>query len=333
MNEQALYQKTTEKSLRGPFLFLGSEELTKQEALDRVLASLDPAFGDMNLHRLKGPSARDLLNAADQLPFFDAFHVVVVTEWSDPDLYDGLTAENKKAPGTLERFFSLPDAIVLFVRRGDAKETNFSKLFSARDRLIRFDALTVDRAAKFCMREAALKNAILDDRTARVLIDMVGTDAYRLRNELSKAAGYVGARGTITKAVLEEVVTTSTEYNAFKMLDALLAGNKKAAMQMLEAQLSLGKESSMGVAGFLEGRLRLMLIAREMLDQKRPKGEIVSRIGGNPYAADAAIKSAQKHSTAKLKSAVASFAEVNALVKMGERDERNALFAAIYRNF
>ena len=333
MNEQALYRQTNQKTLRGPYLLLGGEELTKQEALDRILATLDPACADMNLHRLKAPSARELLNAADQLPFFDAFHIVVVTEWSDADLSEGLHAEDKNAPGTIERFFSLPDAIVLFVRRGDAKETAFSKLFSSRDRLIRFEPLSPDRAAKFCMREAALRSAKLDDRTARLLIDMVGIDAYRLKNELGKAAGYEGANGTITEQTLAAVVTASTEYNAFKMLDALLAGNKKSALKMLGAVLNSGKESPMGIAGFLEGRLRLMLIAREMLDRKRPRAEILARVGGSPYAAEASLRNAQKQSADALKAAVAAFAEVNALVKSGERDERSALFSAVFRSF
>ena len=333
MNETEFYRETNAKTLRGPYLLLGSEELTKQQALDRVLALLDPGFSEMNLHRLKDPDARALLSAADQLPFFDALHIVLVSDWSDADLFESLSAEEAKRKGTIERFFGLSEAIVLFVRRGDAKETNFTKLFSARGRAVRFDALTPDRAAKFCMREAALFGAVIDDRTARRLIDMVGTDAYRLRNELGKAAGYVGKGGTVTPETLDTVVTASTEYNAFKMLDALLAGNKKAAMRMLESVLSAGKESPMGVAGFLEGRLRLMLIAREMLDRKRPRAEIVSRIGGSPYAANAAINSAQKRSAESLKKAVAAFAEVNALVKSGARDERNALFLAIHNNF
>ncbi len=333
MNEQALFRETNARTLRGPYLLLGSEELTKQEAADRILATLDPAFSEMNLHRLKGPSLRDILVAAGQLPFFDAYHIVVVTDWSDADLYDALNAETRHAPDAIDRFFALPDAIVLFIRRGDAKETNFTKLFTARDRTVRFDALTPDRAAKFCMREAALRGAVLDDRTARVLIDMVGTDAYRLRNELSKASGYVGNGGTITKDVLETAVTPSSEYKAFIMLDCLLAGNKKAALRMLESVLNAGKESPIGTASFLEGRLRQMLIAREMLDRKRSRAEILSRMGGSPAAAEITLKNAQKQSAASLKQAVAAFAEVNALVKSGERDERSALFYAICRSF
>lgn len=333
MNEQSLYRETKDRKLRGPYLLTGVEELTKQEALDRVIGLLDPSCADMNLHRLKNPSARDILDAAGQLPFFDEFHIVVVNEWSDADLMDGLNAEEKKNPGSIARFFSLPDAIVLFVRRGDPKETAFMKLFSSKDRMISFDELTPDRAAKFCMREAAIGGATLDDRTARLLIEMVGTDAYRLRNELSKACGYVGTGGTVTKKTLETVVTASTEYNAFKMLEALLAGKKDNAMRMLGTVLGSGKESPMGIAGFLEGRLRLILIAREMLDRKCPRQEIMTRIGGSPYAAEAAIKNAGRHSAESLKKAVAAFAEVNALVKSGVTDETNALFAALYNSF
>lgn len=333
MNEQILYQKTNAKALRGPYLFVGEEELTKQEALDRIIASLDTACRDMNLHRLKNPDGKELLNSANQLPFFDLFHVVIVTEWSDAELFDSLSAEDKKQPGTIERFFSLSDAVVLFVRRGDPKENSFTKLFSARDRLVRFAALTPDRAAKFCMREAAMRNVSIDDRTARTLIEMVGTDAYRLRNELSKASGYVGSGGRIDAQVLDAVVTASTEYNAFRMLDALLAGDKKTAVRMLETVLRSGKESAMGIAGFLEGRIRLILIARELQDQKKNRKEILSAIGGNPYAAESALKSAQKYSADVLKNAVSRFAEVNALVKAGVCDEKAALFQAVYRSF
>lgn len=333
MNEQALYQQTRAGSIRGPILFQGEEELTKQDAVNRIISLLDSSFLDMNLHRLKEPSARDVLNTADQLPFFDVIHLVIVTEWKDDVFFGELNAEEKRIPGTIERFFSLADTIVLFIRRGDSKENDFTKLFSERDRQVRFDALTMDRAAKFCIREAALKTVTLSDQTARSLIEMVGTDAYRLRNELSKCCDYVGPKGTVTPDILNVVVTASLDYKAFRMLDALLSGNKKAALLMLESGITSGKESPLRIAGFLEGRLKLMLIAREMLDRRYSRKEIAVRIGGSSFAADATIKNAQKLSAQDLKQAVAAFAEINVLVKTGACDEYNALIAAIYRSF
>ena len=112
------YRETNEKTLRGPYLLHGAEELTKQQAVDRVQALLDPGFLDMNLHRLRAPDLGTLLGAAEQLPFFDAFHLVIVSDWNDRELSDALEALEKKQPGAAERFFSLSDAVVLFVRRG-----------------------------------------------------------------------------------------------------------------------------------------------------------------------------------------------------------------------
>ena len=333
MNEQAFYQETNQRTLRGPYLLYGVEELTKQQAVDRVLALLDPGFSDMNLHRLQAPDLAALLGAVDQLPFFDAFHLVLVIDWSDKDLSDAFDALEKKQKGAIDGFFSVTDAVVLFVRRGAPKETAFSKMFASRGRSVEFPALTPDRAAKFCMREAALLGVQLGDRSARLLIEMVGTDAYRLRNELSKAAGFVGKGEAVTADTLQTVVTPSSEYNAFKLLNALLSGDKKTGLRMLETELNAGKENALGVAGFLEGRLKAMLIAREMLDRKRPRQEIITRIGGSPYAAGIAIDNAKKCSARQLRDAVAAFAEVNMLVKTGQRTDRAALFDAIYRNF
>ena len=142
MNETAFYRETNAKTLRGPYLLLGSEELTKQEALDRVLKLLDPGFSEMNLHRLKEPDAQTLIGAADQLPFFDAFHIVVVSDWSDADLFESLSAEEKKRAGIIDRFFALPDAIVLFTKDLPRLTTEGDiglKFFESVDALLDFD--------------------------------------------------------------------------------------------------------------------------------------------------------------------------------------------------
>lgn len=341
MTERELYQKTTEKTLRGAYLFCGAEELTKQEAVARVKTLLDPAFLDVNLHTLKTPTATELLTACGQMPFFDALHVVQVSDWDDAALFDEFLRrvpdhekkdkkKEKETPPELQQLLLQDDVVVLFLRRGEAKQTPFFQAFAAVDHVICFEALDEARAQKFCMREAALSNVFLDDRTARTLIGMVGTDAYRLRNELSKSCDYVGAGGTITDAVLKIVVTPNAEYNAFQMLDALLAGNQKRAVRMLEQAQIDNKESPMRVASFLEGRLKNILIAREMLDAKQPQKDIVARIGGSPYAAKNAIKSAQSYTAAQLREWLAAFAAINYQIKSGAYSETDALTMALF---
>lgn len=328
MTESELYQSTKARRLAGAYLFEGAEEMTKQQAVDRITSLLDPGFSDLNLKRIKEPDVNAVLDAAHAVPVFDTLCVTVFTEFDDAGLYDAL--EKRKALGLL---FAPSDAVTVFVRRGKGRETPFTKLFSEKDRYVSFDPFSEDRAKEMCARLCAARGVRLSRPEAAELVGMVGTDAYRLRNEVSKLCDYVGNGGAITRDVLKFVVTPSVEYEVFPMLNALLAGNKKTAMRMLTEAMKDGQENPLRVASFLEGRLKQMLIAREMLDAKRPRPEIIKAMGGSPKAAEIALKNAQKVPLDRLKTAVAAFARINADMKQGLLNESDALILAIYRSF
>ena len=328
MTEKELFDKTNARALFGAYLFEGDEELTKQQAVDRVTALPDPGFADLNLKRLKAPGGDLLADAVRSVPVFDTLCVTVVTDFSDDEV---LTALEKNK--LTETVFQTKDAVTLFVRRGSGRDTALTKLFKAKDRYVSFDTFSEDRAAGMCMRLCSQRGVRIDRPEAYQLVRMVGTDAYRLSNELSKLCDFAGANGTVTGEMLKAVVTPSVEYRVFEMLNALLAGNKKAAMRMLTDAVQSGKENPLRLASFLEGRLKSMLIAHELLDEKRPRQEILRAIGGSPKAAETALKNAQKFPVERLRSAVAAFAEINARMKQGLLNEDDALILAIYKNF
>lgn len=328
MNERELFEKTNGRALFGAYLFEGDEELTKQQAVDRIVALLDPGMLDLNLKRLKAPEGDLLCDAVRSVPVFDTLCITVVSDFNDDAVYE--TLEKKRLLDTL---FHAGDNVILFVRRGTGRESALTKLFKAKDRYVLFDVLDTDRAVRLCMRVCAQSGVRMDRVEAIRLVNMVGTDAYRLKNELSKLCDFVGSGGTVRGETLKAVVTPSVEYRVFGMLDALLSGNKKAAVRMLTEAMKSGQENPLRVASFLEGRLRAMLIARELSDAGRPRAEVLKAIGGSPKAAEVTLKNAQKFPTARLKSAVAAFAEINARMKQGILDEDNGLILAIYRNF
>ena len=63
MTEKELYDRTNARTLSGAYLLEGAEELTKQQAIDRVTALLDPGFVDLNLKRAKEPDVNAVLDA------------------------------------------------------------------------------------------------------------------------------------------------------------------------------------------------------------------------------------------------------------------------------
>jgi DNA polymerase III delta subunit len=328
MTERELFDRTNARKLSGSYIFEGAEELTKQQAIDRITALLDPGFLDLNLKRGKEPDVNAVLDAAHAVPVFDALCVTIFTEFDDAALFEALQKRN-----ALDALFSSTDAVILFVRRGTAKETDLVRLFREKGRHVSFEPFSEDRAREMCMRLCAKRRVRLDRPEAYQLVDMVGTDAYRLHNEISKLCDYVGDGGAVTAAVLKTVVTPSVEYEVFPMLNALLAGNKKTAMRMLTEAMKDGQENPLRVAAFLEGRLKQMLIAKELMEDKRPRPEIIKTLGGSPKAAEMTLKNAQKFPLQKLKNAVAAFARINADMKQGLMNESDALILAIYRSF
>ena len=325
VNESEFYKATQNRALKGPYLLHGEEELTKAAAVARVKQLLDPGVLALNCQSLQNPDAETLLSAADQLPFFDAMRLVLVESWDDA-LIDALETRN--------RLLTMGDTtVVLFVQRGECRKTNrLFKALAPENRVVAFERLTMDRAVNMLMRESALRNVDLNKATAQALVDRVGFDAYRLKNEFSKAADYAGPGGAVTVAVLNETVTPSPEYDAFEMLDALLAGQRKKGYAMLLNALDRG-ETPLGLAGFLEGRLKLILTAREHLDRGLDPRSAARQLPGSPYAAQIAVKNAQKRTTEALRQAVTAFAAVDGNIKQGIYRDRDALLLAVLNTF
>ena len=325
MTENEFYKATNGRALKGPYLLHGEEELTKAMAVARVKGLLDPGMLDLNCQALRDPDVQTFLSAADQLPFFDELRLILVESWEDA-LIESLEKQ--------DRLLRMADStLVLFVHRGECRKT--SRLFKAlapENRVVAFEKLTMERAVNMLLRESALRNVDLSKAVAQTLVDRVGFDAYRLRNEFSKAADYAGPGGSVTVAVLNETVTPSPEYDAFEMLDALLDGKRKKGYAMLLGALDRG-ESPMSLSGFLEGRLKLILTAREHLDRGLDPRAAARQLQGSPYAAQIAVKNAQKRTAADLRRAVVAFASVDGNIRQGLYKDRDALLLAVLNTF
>ncbi|MDO4565629.1 MAG: DNA polymerase III subunit delta [Clostridia bacterium] len=323
MNESELYKATKERALFGAYLFHGAEELTKSEAVERIRALLEPDVRDLNLETLTNPAPSELLQSCDRLPFFDLQRLIIVKDWG-----------TELADAVADRLEELAEGVILlFVRRGEEKRN--SKLYrslDARNRVVNFEALTFERAVSMVTREAALRRVELPRPVANKLVTMVGLDAYRLRNECSKAADYVGRGNTISEQSLNAAVTPSPEYDVFVMLNRLLSGNKRAGLRLLKGMLNQG-EPPLSIAYFLEGRLRLMLHAKELQKAGVSEAEAVKRLGGSPYAAKMAYQNAKTQDEGKLKAAVIALAEVDLKLKQGLQREEDSLALAVLRCF
>lgn len=325
MDEREFYAATKERKLHGAYLLTGEEELTKQDALERVVALLQADFKELNYQSFQGIEAKELLYACDQWPFMDDIRVIRVTEWD---------ADTAKALCKGDALLKLPEStVLLLVQRGEVKKTDpLFKLLSPQNRVVVFETLTKDRAVNMLMREAALRDVTLNKALAGKLVDMVGVNAYRLKNEFSKAADYTGKGHEVTEQTLLKVVSVTEEFMILELLDSLLNGKKKQAISMLYRALKDG-DSPMGIAAFLTGRLKQLLVARECLDMGQTQQSIAKQLGGNPHAVKYILRDAQKRSASELRSMIEALQQVDIMLKQGLAEDEEALMSAVFTHF
>lgn len=327
LSEQAFWKAAGERSLSGAYLLFGEEELTKLMAVERAVGMLDPAGKDLNYQIIHPVNGKELLYACTQLPFFDSLRVLRMREWSKSEataITEG-DALNKTDPAT----------VLLIEMRGEEKTDPFYKWFlkNAKTRMICFCAFDESRALNFLQREAALRQVTLERRTASRLLELCGTDGFRLKNEFSKAADAVGPGGTISEEILLKVVSPSREAEAFTVLDLLVEGKKKQGLWLLEQELHKDPRGvPFSYAGLFLSRLKPMLRARLLLDAGKKPNEVTTALGGGYYY-QKIVASAQKRGAEELRRAITAFSEVDTNTKLGTADADESLVFAIHSAF
>ncbi len=323
MDERQFFEAIAKNALKGAYFLHGAEEYSKQQGLRMALGFLDPALRDMNVSELTAPMAADVIAACEQLPFFAETRAVIVRE--------PVTAESEKLIAYLDQ---LPKSTLLFVvvRGAQAKNTILYTGFHKRDRAVEFAPYDPGRAAAFVKKRAAERNVTFTGNSAARLVTMLGVGLAPLESAVMQAADYVGEGGQVTNELLDRLVTPSVEYKIFTMFDCMMTGRRAEGLTTLAGMLKSG-ESALGIASFLEGRMKLMLRAKYLLLAGKGEQAAVKELGGSPYAAKGMLQYAKKRDADWIENAVLLFASVDELQKTGGMRDTDALYRAVLTVF
>lgn len=308
-------------AVSGAYLFYGKEPYGKERALKQLKNLLNPAVSEMNYLRLKAPSAREVIAAAEALPFFDERRLVIVS---------GLPADQQE---TLINFLPhLPQStLLIFVEEGTLRCQTLKELLSKQGRAVDFAPYDETMAVTFLLKRAQENNIAMDKFTARSLVTMVGNDLYALESSLLKVGAYAGFGKPVGESHLKACIIPNLEYKIFTLTDFLIAGNKKGAMAQLSAMLKDG-ESPMGLSAFLVGQFRKILAAKECLAAGMKEEAIVKKLGGkSEFANKKTIAHAKKLPLPAIRQALTDFGQVDLLQKQGKMKDGDALHLAMLK--
>lgn len=159
--------------------------------------------------------------------------------------------------------------------------------------------------------------------TVRLLISLLGNDTGEVRQALDKLLLYVDYKRPIDETDVNELVSANVSVSVFAMIDDLVAGNAKSALAKLH-QLAEDEEV-IGLLAMIIRQFRLLIQAREILDEGGDGRMIAKELGQIDFVANKLATQARAFSMERLKELFRELTAIDRGMKSSAADPMTAL--------
>lgn len=157
----------------------------------------------------------------------------------------------------------------------------------------------------------------------RLLISLLGNDTREVRQALDKLLLYVDFKRPIDETDVNELVSANVSVSVFAMIDDLVAGNAKSALAKLH-QLAEDEEV-IGLLAMIIRQFRLLIQAREILDEGGDGRWIAKELGQIDFVANKLAAQARAFSMMRLKELYRELTAIDRGMKSSTADPMTAL--------
>ena len=137
------------------------------------------------------------------------------------------------------------------------------------------------------MNEVQSQGGRFESRAAAELANLVGNNLFQARQEITKAISYVGVDGTVTRDDVRLLCSQSREEDIFEMVDAVGGRNAKHALSLLQRLLE--DLPAQYIYTMLARQVRLLIMAREVMEAGGGQNDMAAQAGLNPFVAKKAL--------------------------------------------
>ena len=311
------------------FIFLGSNEMDKRKRVSKFLAMFtDPTVASMNTSHLDAQqvSLGEMGNISGAMPFLSSQRLVILENVGkryklreivkEPDAETGKekevdrsslkpAEERKKFLAFLEK---VPDFTQLLILEDEEiKERDFHQHWlvkwataNPKKGLAKnFELPLKDDMPRWIVIETKQQGGLIDFPAARHLADMIGEDTWQASTEITKLLTYVNYAHSISVEDVEAVSIVTASVSIFELVDALGAQNGRLAQKLFHRMLE--EKDAFELFGMVIRQFRLLLLARDVLDDGGTSSEAPEWMGVVPFVASKALVQAKFFSMDTLK--------------------------------
>ncbi|MBC7190522.1 DNA polymerase III subunit delta [Candidatus Aerophobetes bacterium] len=232
------FQVQIKKGKIKPFyLFAGEEEYLKQEALRKLKEKIGVSGEQLNFTRLNASSmkARDIIEAAFQIPFGSKWQLLVVEET------ERLKSRDKER---LLEYLKKPVAstCIVFMIKEAKREDDFFHFFKKKGAFVRFFPLRGENLLNWIREKVEERGKSISEEALFELERRMGNNLYLLENEIEKLSSFIHPGSCIEKEHVILLCGETVGKSVFDFLAAFRARNLNLAVSLLQKLFEQGRE-------------------------------------------------------------------------------------------
>jgi DNA polymerase-3 subunit delta len=242
-----------------------------QELLDSLLEPSQKTTGLFNADPAS-TTVTDILDELRTTPFLTDKRVVVVKQADD------FVSQNRQ---WLEKYFDTPcptGRLILTVKNWDAR-TKLAKKLPKAGKLI---SITKPKPGQLPERLVKYANDAygkkISRESAELLVELTGDELGRLYSEIDKLALFVNKEKIITQKHIESLIGHNRLFNAFSVIDSIIAGDAGIAVERLRRMFEEDKSSEYTVIGAFAYHFRRMFKAKVLLQKGLRNVDIIKQL-------------------------------------------------------
>lgn len=229
MSAEKIIADWKQKKFKPLYWLEGEEPFFIDEVVDYAehhLLSEDEASFNLTVFYGKDADWTSVLNACMRYPMFGERQVVLLKE-----------AQQMKDIDKLENYIQKPLASTLFVvsykdKKLDAR-TKFSKAVKQHGELLSTKKVYDSQLPEWTEQMITGLGLSVNHSALLLLVDHIGNDLSRLKNEVEKISVNLHKRKNITEDDIENFVGISKEFNVFELQDAISQKNLPKAVRII----------------------------------------------------------------------------------------------------
>jgi len=262
----------------------------------------------------------DFANLKDeirQVPMFKEKKLAVITNiFANLDFKEKFL-ENKKD-------FLKTEDIILFYQEGEINKSNsLFKFLKKNAKSQEFKFLGGQRLKTWIKKEFNRYETEIDSGVLEKLIEYIGSDLWRMSNEIKKLASFKNNKKVRAEDV-ELLVRSKIETDIFKTIDAIAEKNKKQALKLLHKHLEKG-DSPLYLLSMINYQFRNLLIVKDFIEKHKPYNVILKKSGLHPFVVKKTYYQSQKFTFQELKKIYQKIFKVDLDIKTGRIQPEIAL--------